>query len=134
MPADDSDALARIVHDQRLAHEADQAAAEGRKRFIMGSWDERAEVQRELDRRIASAVAARAVHDAGIDLAAKEMEVLKLRAQLARVQNLADQLATAAHPTVGGTFAAGIGLKFQAILGSEAAPPSPEEPSPEEKP
>ncbi len=59
--ADDPDALARLVHDIRVAHEADRAAAEGRVLFNLGSWEERAEHQRELDRRIASAVADQAL-------------------------------------------------------------------------
>lgn len=60
----DPDALARLVHETRVAHEADRAAEEGRVLFNLGTWEDRAEHQRELDRRIASAVAMRAVADA----------------------------------------------------------------------
>jgi len=54
----------QIVHDTRLAHEADQAALEGRRRFNLGSREERTPAQRELDERIGAAVAVRAVADA----------------------------------------------------------------------
>ena len=40
-------------------------------------------------------------------------------AKLARVEELARQLTTATHPTIGGTFAASIGHKFLAITGSK---------------
>jgi hypothetical protein len=39
-------------------------------------------------------------------------------ATLAAARELAEQLVTATHPTIGGTFAAGIGQKFKAILSS----------------
>lgn len=57
VPADPREPLGRLVHDQRLAHEADQAAAEGRTRFFLGTWEERSEAQRKLDMRIGHAVA-----------------------------------------------------------------------------
>jgi hypothetical protein len=56
----------QIVHEQRLAAEAEAAAKEKRHRFNLGTWDERTPWQREVDERIGSAVAARAVHDAGL--------------------------------------------------------------------
>lgn len=40
-------------------------------------------------------------------------------AKLARVEELAGQLVTATHPTIGGTFAASIGHKFLAAIGTE---------------
>jgi hypothetical protein len=43
-------------------------------------------------------------------------EIARLRAALARVEELAEQLVTATHPTVGGTFAAGIGHKILAAI------------------
>lgn len=76
--ADDPDALARLVHDIRVAHEADRAAAEGRVLFNLGSWEERAEHQRELDRRIASAVAKRAVADAGLVNERRDAQLLAI--------------------------------------------------------
>jgi hypothetical protein len=53
-----------IVHEQRLAHEAEQAALEGRQRFSLGSWEGRTQAQRDLDERIGAAVAAQAIADA----------------------------------------------------------------------
>ena len=72
---DPREPLGRIVHEQRLAHEADRAAAEGRARFNLKSWEDRTADQRELDMRIGSAVAAQAVRDAGL-------ESERMRAQL----------------------------------------------------
>ncbi len=76
--SDDPDALARLVHEQRLAHEADRAATEGRVMFDLKPWEERAEHQRELDRRIAFAVAARAVADAGLENTRKDAQLFAL--------------------------------------------------------
>jgi hypothetical protein len=61
---DEREPLGRLVHDTRLACEADRAAAEGRDRFNLPPWEERDDFQRELDMRIGSAVAVRAVADA----------------------------------------------------------------------
>lgn len=54
---DPREPLGRLVHDIRLATEAERATAEGRPRFFLGSWEERSGHQRELDRRIGAAVA-----------------------------------------------------------------------------
>lgn len=86
LPPGDPDALPRLVHEQRLAHEADRAAAEGRTRFNLGTWEERPEYQRELDRRIASAVAAQAVHDAGLRNERLEAQLFALAANLPAVR------------------------------------------------
>lgn len=43
-------------------------------------------------------------------------------AKLAEVRELAGQLVTATHPTIGGTFAASIGHKFLAITGTDEEP------------
>jgi hypothetical protein len=48
----------RLVHDTRLACEAERAATEGRQLFNLGAWEERDPAQRELDMRIGAAVAA----------------------------------------------------------------------------
>ena len=48
--------LGRLVHDTRLACEADRAAAEGRQKFHLAEWEDRSEHQRELDMRIGEAV------------------------------------------------------------------------------
>ena len=66
MATDPREPLGRLVHDARLACEADRAAAEGRERFKLGTWEERDDWQRELDMRIGEAVAGRAVADAGV--------------------------------------------------------------------
>lgn len=55
---DPREPLGRLVHDTRLACEADRAAAEGREKFKLGSWEDRDDAQRELDMRIGAAVAA----------------------------------------------------------------------------
>ncbi len=55
---DPREPLGRLVHDTRLACEADRAAAEGRQKFNLSPWEERDEHQRELDMRIGAAVAA----------------------------------------------------------------------------
>lgn len=79
---DSREPLGRLVHETRLAHEADRAAAEGRVRFLLGSWEERAEHQRELDMRIGSAVAAEARRDAGEELARLRKQLIVLAAHL----------------------------------------------------
>lgn len=58
MATDPREPLGRLVHDTRLAREAEQAEAEGRQRFRLGEWEERTAGQRELDMRIGEAVAA----------------------------------------------------------------------------
>ena len=58
----DPDALARLVHEQRVAKNAEKE-----RPFVLAAWDDRTEDQKDLDRRIASAIAARAVADAGVD-------------------------------------------------------------------
>jgi hypothetical protein len=58
VPGLDREALGRLVHETRLACEAERSAAEGRVRFVLGSWEERSDHQRELDMRIGEAVAA----------------------------------------------------------------------------
>lgn len=49
--------LGRLVHDVRLASEAERAEEEGRQRFRLGEWEERTPWQREVDMRIGHAVA-----------------------------------------------------------------------------
>jgi len=58
----DRESLGRIVHETRLACEAERAALEGRKRFNLEPWERRTYEQQETDMRIAEAVAA-AVRD-----------------------------------------------------------------------
>lgn len=83
---DPREPLGRLVHDQRLACEAEQAAAEGRHKFNLGEWEERSDAQRELDMRIASAVAARAVSDAGLENTRRDAQLLALSAHLPAVR------------------------------------------------
>ena len=52
----DPDALARLVHEQRVAKNAEKE-----RPFVLTDWDGRTEDQKDLDRRIASAVAAQAL-------------------------------------------------------------------------
>jgi hypothetical protein len=56
--ADPREPLGRMVHDTRLACEAERAAAEGRERFNLKPWEQRTYEQQETDMRIGAAVAA----------------------------------------------------------------------------
>ena len=82
---DPREPLGRLVHDVRLACEAGRAEAEGRQRFILPPWEERDDWQRELDMRIGSAVAARAVADAGVGNARRDAQLFALGAHRAAV-------------------------------------------------
>jgi hypothetical protein len=53
----DRESLGRIVHETRLACEAERAALEGRKRFNLEPWERRTYEQQETDMRMAEAVA-----------------------------------------------------------------------------
>lgn len=68
--ADVRERLGRLVHQERLDAEAERAAAEGRRRFLLEPWGERTEWQRELDIRIGDAVAAAVREADGATLAA----------------------------------------------------------------
>ena len=59
--ADDREPLGRLVHEQRLAVNAELEHPRG-----LLPWEQRAPMQQELDMRIGSAVAAQAVADAGL--------------------------------------------------------------------
>jgi hypothetical protein len=63
--ADDRETLGRIVHEQRLAFNAELAHPRG-----VLPWEQRDPGQQEMDMRIGSAVAARAVADAKLEAAA----------------------------------------------------------------
>lgn len=82
---DDREPLGRLVHETRLAHEADQAAAEGRARFHLGLWEDRSDAQHELDMRIGSAVAAQAVADAKLRNDRRDAQLFALRSHLPAV-------------------------------------------------
>ena len=58
MADDPREPLGRLVHETRLAHNAELSAAAGRQRFFLAAWEWRTDEQRELDMRIGEAVAA----------------------------------------------------------------------------
>lgn len=58
MATDPREPLGRLVHEQRLAFNAEKE-----RPFVLLPWEDRDEGQRELDMRIGSAVAARALAD-----------------------------------------------------------------------
>jgi hypothetical protein len=55
---DPREPLGRLVHDTRLAAEAERAALEGRERFNLKPWEQRTYEQQETDMRIGASVAA----------------------------------------------------------------------------
>ena len=75
--ADPREPLGRIVHDQRVAR-----SAELRQPFYLSTWEDRDEGQRELDMRIGSAVAVRAVADAKLRNERLEAQVFALGAHM----------------------------------------------------
>ena len=69
MSGDPREPLGRTFHENgRLT-----VNAEREKPFAVGPWEDRTDEQREIDMRGASAVAVRAVRDAGIDFAAERL-------------------------------------------------------------
>jgi len=109
-PADDREPYGRIVHEQRLAYRAE------RERRTPLLWEKRDPRLRELDMRIASAVAARAVHDARLD--ADRMRV-RLFALGAHMPAILDALRLAAADTEFGARAKRFGAALAALGGSE---------------
>ena len=71
---------------ERVALEAEIAAREGRHRFNLGDWDDRTADQRELDMRISSAVAAQAVHDAGLEAERMKAQLFAFGAHLPAIR------------------------------------------------
>jgi hypothetical protein len=61
--SDPREPLGQVVHQVRRDFEAERSALKDRPGFLMLPWEERHPEQRELDMRIGSAVAARAVAD-----------------------------------------------------------------------
>ena len=78
---DDREALGRIVNETRVAFAAEQEDDRGARWFIR-PWEERAPGQRELDMRIGSAVAVRAVADAKLRNERLEAQVFALGAHM----------------------------------------------------
>ena len=75
---DDREPYGRIFHEQgRLT-----VNAEREKRFGVEAWEKRTAEQQEIDMRGASAVAARAVHDAGFRQAELAAQVIRLQVRL----------------------------------------------------
>ena len=83
---DPREPLGRAVHQERVALEAEIAAREGRHRFNLGDWEDRTADQRELDMRIGSAVAAQAVHDAGLEAERMKAQLFAFGAHLPAIR------------------------------------------------
>ena len=69
----DREPLGRIVHEQRLALNAELEHPRG-----LLPWEQRAPMQQELDMRIGSAVAAQAVRDAGLENERMRMQLFAI--------------------------------------------------------
>ena len=74
--ADDREPYGRIVHGQRIAYRAE------RERRIPSPWEKRDPRLRELDMRIGSAVAKRAVTDAKLDADRMRVRLFALGAHM----------------------------------------------------
>jgi hypothetical protein len=94
---DDREPNGRIVHEQRVAYEADRAAAEGRHTFNLGDWGDRTAGQRELDMRIGSAVAAQAVADERRASERMRIQLFALAAHLPAIRRALTKSATDAE-------------------------------------
>lgn len=90
--ADDLDALARLVNEQRQAKNAERD-----RPFAVADWPDRTEDQKDLDRRIASAVAARAVADAGLANERMRAQLFALAAHLPAIRRALTIAATTAE-------------------------------------
>ena len=94
----------RIVHDIRLAFNAELAHPRG-----VVPWEQREEGQKEMDMRIGSAVAVRAVHDAGAECMDLRAEVLLFRMHLpAALDALRKAVADAEYAARGRRFKAAL--------------------------
>lgn len=114
--ADSREPLGRLIHDTRLAFDAELAAAEGRQRFCLPPWEERSPQQRELDMRIGEAVAA-----------AERERAERAEARLAAIRERAREWAGLAPPDDWGesttdTVLSDAGRSILAIIGSEEEP------------
>jgi hypothetical protein len=114
---DPREPLGRLVHDIRLACEADRAAAEGRERFNLPPWEKRDDWQRELDMRIGSAVAARAVADAGLEAVAMRKQLVAFSIHMPALRRaLAVAIAESDYEAEAGPYRAAL-----RVLGGEDA-------------
>lgn len=80
--SDPRESLGRIVHETRRDFEAERSELKDRPGFILQPWEERHPEQQELDMRIGSAVAARAVADAKGSAGMARQRVLRTRMAL----------------------------------------------------
>jgi hypothetical protein len=94
MADDPREPLGRIFHESgRLT-----VNAEREKPFAIGAWEDRTNEMREIDMRGASAVAVRAVADAGLRSERLELEAATLRAHLPAILGaLRARLAVSPH-------------------------------------
>jgi hypothetical protein len=83
MATDPREPLGRIVHEKRLAFNSEKE-----RPFVLQSWEDRDEGQRELDMRIGSAVAARALADWEAERAELTLARLSRSAVIARITAL----------------------------------------------
>jgi hypothetical protein len=90
--ADDREPLGRIVHEQRLALNAELEHPRG-----LLPWEQRAPVQRELDMRIGSAVAAQAVADERRASERMRIQLFALAAHLPAIRRALTKSATDAE-------------------------------------
>ena len=93
--ADDREPYGRLVHEQRLA-----VNAERRKPFGVVPWEERDDEQRELDMRIGAAVAVQAVADAGLETDRMRAQLLAFAAERDRAVRELKRRADRAVPGV----------------------------------
>ena len=92
---DPREPLGRLVHEQRLA-----VNAERRKPFGVVPWEERDDEQRELDMRIGAAVAVQAVADAGLENDRMRAQLLAFAAERDRAVRELKRRADRAVPGV----------------------------------
>ena len=85
MIPDPREPYGRIVNEARIAFAAEQEDDRGARWFIR-PWEERAPGQRELDMRIGSAVAVRAVADAGLENERMRVQLFALGAHMAAIR------------------------------------------------
>lgn len=111
----------QIVNETRIAFAAEQEDDRGARWFIR-PWEERAPGQRELDMRIGSAVAVRAVADADIRLEQLDAENIRLHKELLHLRARCDErdrlisALIAEHPVELGRFSR---MLSDAALGQE---------------
>ena len=109
--ADDREPYGRIVHEIRLAYNTELPHPRG-----VLPWEQREEGQKEMDMRIGSAVAARAVADAGLVNERRDAQLFALRCHLPAVL---DALRVAAADTGYGSRAKRYSAALEALGGGQ---------------